>query len=174
MRVSKIAAIIGLMSALAGCGGGSSSSAPPAPDKGTQLNSPPANTAPVSFTVIDHGPTNAAAYDAPISNAVIRNDVDWAALWRAHQGAGGTRPLPPVDFSKQTVLALFYPQVTSCPVTGVTSVYLQENKLIVEYATRSTQLPDSACTSIAYAAAELVAIDMAADPGLPVVFQKTN
>ena len=35
---------------------------------------------------------------------VIRNDADWRALWRQH---ASDEPLPPVDFSTRTVVAVF-------------------------------------------------------------------
>jgi hypothetical protein len=36
--------------------------------------------------------------------ALVRSDDEWRALWREH---AGERPLPAVDFSRSTVIALF-------------------------------------------------------------------
>jgi hypothetical protein len=35
---------------------------------------------------------------------VVRTDADWRALWRRH---AGERPMPPIDFSKDTVVGVF-------------------------------------------------------------------
>jgi len=38
----------------------------------------------------------------------VRNQLEWQELWRAHQGGGQSgAPLPPVDFEKDMVLAMF-------------------------------------------------------------------
>lgn len=133
----------------------------------------PSGATAVSFSIIDQGISNAPSSSTP-TTAVVRNSSDWAALWQTHRGSSNTPALPAIDFSKKTVLALFYQQLGSCVSTGVTRAYLLNGKLIVEYATRSTAAADTTCTSIAYAAAELVTIDLAPDPNLTIVFQRTN
>jgi len=133
----------------------------------------PGGAAAVGFSIIDQG-ISSAPYGSAISTAVARNSADWTSLWQTHRGSGNTPVLPVVDFSKKTVLALFYPQLGSCMATNITRVYQLNGKLVVEYAVRSTAAPDTACTSIAYSAAELVAIDLAPNPNLAIVFQQTN
>ena len=132
----------------------------------------PASATAVSFSIIGQG-ISSVPYGAAITTSVARSSSDWAALWQTHKGSTNTSALPPVDFSKKTVLALFYPQLGSCMATSITRVYQLNGKLVVEYASRSAA-PDTACTSIAYSAAELVTIELAPDPNLPIVFQKTN
>jgi len=132
----------------------------------------PAGATAVNFTIIDQGPSSAAYSSAP-ATAVVRTNADWSALWLAYKGGSPAFALPPVDFSKNTVLALSYPQITSCMTTGVTSVYVLDGKLVVEYAVRPASAADTACLQYVYFAAELISIDLA-DPSLPVVFQKTN
>ena len=130
-----------------------------------------AGTTAINLAVLDQGislhPSSAAA-----SNAIARNSADWAALWSDHRGAGAV--LPPVDFSKQTVLALYYPQLSSCESTAITRAYSANGQLTVEYAVRSTAAADAACSHIAYSAAEIAVIDVAVAPATPVVFKKVN
>ena len=126
----------------------------------------------VNFSIIDQGYSNTPS-GMTASTAVVRDSADWAALWQSHKGSNAPA-LPPVDFGKKTVLALFYTQLGSCQATGFTRAYLLNGKLNVEYATRSTAAPDTACTTVASFAAELVAIDLAPDPSLAIVFRQTN
>ena len=50
---------------------------------------------------VDKGQTS--AIKTP-QNVVVRSAVDWSALWRKHEGAGGP---PPVDFSREMVVGVF-------------------------------------------------------------------
>ena len=123
----------------------------------------------VAFSIIDHGYTN---HSVP-ATAIVTNDADWAALWQAHKGGNG-QPIPlqpPVDFTKKIVLGLFYPQITSCQSTSITSVYYLADKLIVEY-TLSLQASDVACAQYATFEGEIISIDKPADPNQAIVFQK--
>lgn len=133
----------------------------------------PSGATAVSFSIIDQGSSN-AAYSTAVSAVVARNSSDWAALWQTHKGSTNTPALPAVDFSKKTALGLFYPQLGSCVTTAVTRVYQLNGKVIVEYAIRSTAATDTVCTTVAYSAAELLTIDLAPDPSLPIVFQTAN
>lgn len=132
----------------------------------------PAGASAVNFAIIDQGASSAPYSGAPVT-AVVRNTADWAALWQAYKGGSPAFALPPVDFSKKTVLALSYPQFTSCMVTAVTKAYILNGKLVVEYEVKPAAAPDTACAQYVSFAAELISIDIA-DPNLPVVFQKTN
>lgn len=127
----------------------------------------------VGFTVIDQGGSH-SPFSFTASTAIVRTDAEWASLWQAHKGNLDAPVRPPVDFSKKIVLALFYPQISFCVVTSVTNVYVSHSKLVVEYMVRATAAPDSACTTIAYSAAELISVDIAADPSLQIVFQQKN
>ncbi|WP_228893994.1 PKD domain-containing protein [Pseudoduganella aquatica] len=124
----------------------------------------------VPFTVIDEGQSQRRE-SAPAS-AVARSDAEWTALWQAHMGSAGPATPPPVDFSKKTVLALYYQQLGSCLATSITSVYLLGNTLVVEYATKYISAPGDPCLAYAYSAAELVSIDKPADPNVQIVFQQ--
>ncbi len=63
--------------------------------------------------------------------AVVRNDQEWSALWQQHAGA---KPLPKVDFSKRTVVAVF---LGSRPSAGysveVSGTRREGETLIVEW-----------------------------------------
>jgi hypothetical protein len=130
-----------------------------------------AGTTAISLTVIDQGISlHPSATD--LTNAIARNSTDWAALWSDHKGAGVI--LPPVDFSKQAVLALYYPQLTSCEATAISRAYTANGQLTVEYTVKWTAAADAVCSHIAYSAAEIAVIDVAVAPGMPVVFKKVN
>jgi hypothetical protein len=124
----------------------------------------------VPFTVIDDGQSQRRE-SAP-ATAVARNDAEWAALWQAHMGSARPASPPPVDFSKKAVLALYYQQLGSCLATSISSVYLLDNTLVVEYATKYISAPGDPCLAYAYFAAELVSIDRPADPNVQIVFQQ--
>ena len=53
------------------------------------------------FQTVDQGLMS--GFEEP-RQAVVRTDEDWQALWRTH---APNRPVPPIDFSKQTVVAVF-------------------------------------------------------------------
>ena len=63
--------------------------------------------------------------------AVVRNNEEWTALWRQHAGA---KPLPKVDFTTRTVLAVF---LGSRPSAGygveITRTRQEGKTLIVEW-----------------------------------------
>jgi hypothetical protein len=63
--------------------------------------------------------------------AVAKTQAEWAALWRAHNGAA---PAPAVDFSKRTVVAVF---LGTRPSAGysveVTGTKLDGKTLLVEW-----------------------------------------
>jgi hypothetical protein len=54
-----------------------------------------------AFQTVDQGLMS--GFEEP-RQAVVRTDEDWKALWRTH---APNRPAPPVDFSKQAIVAVF-------------------------------------------------------------------
>ena len=87
--------------------------------------------------------------------AVVRNDNEWSALWQQH---GGAKPLPKVDFTKRTVVAVF---LGSRPSAGygveVIRTRQQGKTLVVEW----RELPpaaDSLLAQVITSPAHLVSI----------------
>jgi hypothetical protein len=73
---------------------------------------------------------NMSAVDSP-RQAVARSDKEWSALWQQHAGA---KPLPKVDFTKRTVVAVFLGSRPSAGYRVEISRTRQEGKsLIVEW-----------------------------------------
>ncbi len=122
----------------------------------------------VDFDVLDQGYSwKRTDTDTP-TTAIVRNDADWAALWTSHRNTSSAPPS--IDFTKKMVLAIFYEQLTSCGATSISRIYVQQNKLTVEYAQKPTTGPQTLCSMIAYKAAELVSIDIPAVQNLQVEF----
>ena len=73
---------------------------------------------------------NMSGVDLP-RQAVARTESEWSALWQQH--AGG-KPLPKVDFTKRTVLAVFLGSRPSAGFSAEITATRQEGKtLIVEW-----------------------------------------
>jgi hypothetical protein len=87
--------------------------------------------------------------------AVARTDGEWAALWQQH---AGTKPLPKVDFTKRTVVAVFLGSRPSAGFSVEVSRTRQEGTtLIVEW--REVPPPrDSMLAQVITSPAHLVAI----------------
>ena len=66
---------------------------------------------------------------------VVRTDAEWRALWRRH---AGDRPMPPVDFAKETVVGVF---MGSRPTAGydvaITKTLEKDGTLWVFYRERT-------------------------------------
>jgi hypothetical protein len=58
----------------------------------------------VPFTTLAHGSASGVVQPTRI---VVRSQNDWAALWSRHVRTQSTSPPPPVDFSRDMVVALF-------------------------------------------------------------------
>jgi hypothetical protein len=71
---------------------------------------------------------------ANANEAVVRSTSEWGALWKLH---GGREPVPPVDFAKEIVAAVF---VGTRPTGGysveIVSTRPDGETLIVEYVER--------------------------------------
>ena len=131
----------------------------------------PSGATALGFTVLDQGISQHASATPAASVTVARTAAEWTALWSGHKS--GT-VAPALDFSKQTAVALYYLQLSSCLATEVNSVYLQNGQLVVSYTTKSTAAADTACTQIAYPAAAIFTVDQALDASIPVVLRKAN
>lgn len=88
------------------------------------------------------------------NHAVVRNQAEWAALWKAH---APERPAPDVDFSKSMVLGVF---LGSRPTSGYSVEILRvlagpETK--VEYAERQPD-PQTMTAQILTAPCHIVAV----------------
>ena len=57
---------------------------------------------PQTFRSIGRGPMS--GIDEP-RQVTVRTLADWTTLWRSH--APGSQPMPPVDFSRETVVGVF-------------------------------------------------------------------
>jgi hypothetical protein len=77
------------------------------------------------------------------TQAVVQTDAEWTALWRRH---APDRPVPPVDFSRETVVGVF---MGSRPTAGfsieVLSTLNVKGAFIVRY--RETLVPAGAVTA---------------------------
>ena len=73
---------------------------------------------------------NMSGVDLP-RQAVARTESEWSALWQQHAGA---KPLPKVDFTKRTVIAVFLGSRPSAGFSAEVAATRQEgNTLIVEW-----------------------------------------
>jgi len=98
-----------------------------------------AAAAPVPFSPLAKGLASGVAQPTQI---VVRTQNDWAALWSRHMRTQIASPPPPVDFSRDMVVALF---MGERPIGGyaieVTRIERTDSGLSVHY--RSTR-PDPA------------------------------
>lgn len=131
----------------------------------------PSGATALNFTVLDQGISQHASATPEASVALARTSAEWSALWSGHKSGTAT---PALDFSKQTVVALYYLQLGSCLATEVNSVYLQDGKLTVSYTVKPTVTADTACVQVAYSAAQILTIDQALAVSVPVVLRKAN
>lgn len=108
MRTSLLAAA--LAAVLAGCGGGGGD--PDGP--GLQQNLP--------FVEVE---VNAFSGVRSLRTVTVNDDAAWAALWAEHTAnVSPAPPRPAVDFSTQTVAAVFLGETTDCSRPVVESVVL--------------------------------------------------
>jgi hypothetical protein len=126
----------------------------------------PAGATALNFTPIATGSNRPLS--APLEVVVARNDAEWTALVRDQLAGVQPRPVPPVDFNKQTVAALFYLQHTSCWTNKVTDVYMLDGQVVVYYVWTWTAI-DWPCNAIDYQNSQVLTIDIPAASNVPVV-----
>ena len=91
-----------------------------------QTGLPPATPPPVN--TIDRGQTTWV--DSP-RQVVARTREEWSALWRTH---APDRPLPPVDFSKNMVIAIFLgSRMTAGFGVEILGSRIEKGAVIVQY-----------------------------------------
>jgi hypothetical protein len=73
--------------------------------------------------------------------AVIRDRGAWLTLWRRH--AGGPAPLPPVDFTREMVIALFDGASPPPRTVMIARIDRGPERLTVRYTVRELPLPDA-------------------------------
>lgn len=79
------------------CGIQTSACSSPPPDPQAELHP--------AYTIIDQGVHSGLTLSKQL---VIGNPADWQELWGVHQSnRRPTRPLPPIDFSKDMIIAVF-------------------------------------------------------------------
>jgi hypothetical protein len=72
--------------------------------------------------------------DAP-EQVVVHTTQEWTELWRRH---GSSRPLPPVDFDREMVVAVFAgTRPTAGYAVTITAARAQGDGLVVEYAVKA-------------------------------------
>lgn len=100
---------------------------------------------------------------------VARNATEWQALWRQH---AGDRPLPSVDFSKESVVAVFMgSRNTAGYSVGIVSTTEGNGVLIVRY--KETAPPrDAIAAQVLTAPYDIVAIPKTT--AARVVFEKAE
>ncbi len=121
----------------------------------------PAGAVAVGFTSID----NITPWAGAIPNqgfSIARSDAEWKALWANYQGNPNPATQVQVDFAKQILFGYSYVQVGSCNTTRVSSVYILQNKVVVEAVTRPNSGPNMLCTFAIGTQAEYVSIDLPA------------
>ena len=98
--------------------------------------------------------------------ASARTDAEWTALWKRHNY---DKPVPPVDFSKEMVVAVF---MGSRPTGGfsveITSAAESGGKFVVSYR-ESAPRPDAMTAQVLTAPYHLAAV---AKSALPIAFEK--
>ncbi len=93
----------------------------------------------LSFTTIEAGKSSGVREAAQM---VIRDAVEWAALWRRHAGAS-LRPMPAVDFDREMVIAVFAGTIQSPHVVSVARIVPESGRLVVWYTLMDRRpLPD--------------------------------
>lgn len=95
-------------------------------------------------------------------SVVVKDAVSWSALWIEH--AGNTSPVPPVDFTRHMVAAVFSgSKPNGCHSTDIMGVYRDGNKLTVA---RVDWVPGEGvfCTLAIVTPAHLVKVERSDDP----------
>lgn len=94
---------------------------------------------------------------------VVQSSEAWATLWSAHNGSSDEQP--EVDFSRQSVLAVFAGEKpTGGHSIRITGVQQQGRSLVVSYSETSPG-PDAMVTQVITAPAHLVRIDKSQQQG---------
>ena len=88
--------------------------------------------------------------------AVARTPAEWAALWRLH--AGEQAPLPPIDFTKRTVLAVFLGSRPSAGYGVDVSGTKQAGKVLVVEWREHAPKPGNIAAQVMTAPSHLVSI----------------
>ncbi|MES2757560.1 MAG: protease complex subunit PrcB family protein [Pseudomonadota bacterium] len=126
------------------------------------ISVPPRASAPVAFKPLDQTTRSGVQLAQTVT---VRDAAAFAALWSAHAGPGAVSP--PVDFSRDMVIAVFLgAQPNGCHATNIDSVSRVSDKLRVQH-TDSYPGPAVLCTMAITTPAHLVVLDRS---NLPVEF----
>lgn len=148
---------------MAACGGGSAGSGISAPMAGVL---PQAETG-VPFEVFS--PALAQTAIDQKRTVVVRDAAAWNSLWTDHAGAGlGNRPVPPVDFARNMVVAVYLGAAGTCDTLSIDNVKKKEGPSRIEVTWRHTPpAPGTACVAAIVNHAVLITLPQSS---LPVEF----
>lgn len=155
---------------VAGCGGGSGSTA--SSDGGTRTLA--------SGEVASHVDAGVpfSTFSSPLSSqsaiteqrlVTVRDADAWARLWAEHVGsAAGTRPLPPVDFSRNMVIGVFLGSRSACDTLSIEAVKQKQGPARIEVSYKHTPpAPETVCVASIANPAVLITVPKS---DLPVEF----
>lgn len=155
---------------VAGCGGGAGSVA--SADAGTRTLS--------STELASQAGTGIpfATFSSPLSSqsaitekrlVTVRDADAWARLWAEHAGpAGGTRPLPPVDFARNMVIGVFLGSRSACDKLSIEAVKQRQDPARIEVSYKHTPpAPETVCIASIANPAVLITVPKS---DLPVEF----
>lgn len=89
----------------------------------------------VPFSTVLAGTTSRIAEPATV---VVRDKAAWIALWRRHAGADHGAP-PPVDFSRDMVVAVFGGTSTEATKAGIVRITREPRGLVVWYSVHASR-----------------------------------
>lgn len=89
----------------------------------------------VPFRTVIYGTTSHITEPA---TAVVRDREAWIALWRRHTGSDRAAP-PPVDFSRDMVVAVFGGTSTEVTAAGIARITREPAGLVVWYSVHATR-----------------------------------
>jgi hypothetical protein len=115
----------------------------------------------------------ASAYSGVITQRQVAayDTTTWATLWAEHTSNTEASPPPQVDFSRQTVAAVFAGQATACERVQVESVTATNNTALVAYRIVVSE-PGATCTAAVTTPVHMVAFE---NPDrLPVAFRDVS
>jgi hypothetical protein len=117
------------------------------------------------FTVLEETAFSAIATPAALA---IRHEPSWAALWSAHTARmEPPRPRPTIDWSRQTVAAIFLGELAACHRPRVDAVQELRDAITVRW-THVTPQPNELCIAALVRPVQMIRFD---NPrALPVTF----